>query len=263
MLLLPKTLQRYIYMGHSSHRIPMERWQEISDTQPWKKDLQVTREDERKTKVRSRTGATPQGESWKKKYSCTMRSPLTGSRTEKELWSLRGEHSSMFAAARTQRYLCRGLLYLAVLNLWCVPACMCRGWVLKLGLQQTERLKERPGLGCTDSPRGWRVVWATTMGVHRRDPGLLQKQSTLVQQPRKGGAGNCQSSLFLTLSPGLLGHQVPAGCPHTEVELKAEPFPRAAVQLWICATTTGFVNSVPGAHPSGQQVLLWLGQVWP
>ena len=67
-----------------------------------------------------------------------MRSPLTASRTEKELWSLRGEHSSVFAAARTQRYLCRGLLYLAVLNLWCVPACMCRGWVLKLGLQQTQ-----------------------------------------------------------------------------------------------------------------------------
>ena len=80
----------------------------------------------------------PRERAGKKKNSCPMSSPLTGSRTEKELWSLRGEHSSVFAAARTQRYLCRGLLYLAVLNLWCVPACMCRGWVLKLGLQQTQ-----------------------------------------------------------------------------------------------------------------------------
>ena len=154
-------------MWNSSHRITTEHWQNISYNQSCKKHHHVTGQDEREKK-RNWDSTYTLGECCETGEFLSPWEPpsLAGrsARTERERQRFRGECSNWLVAGRAERDQHSHGHPAALPSLRHASAGVCRGWVLKFGLQRTN-LGRGLGLALRRQPKETGVWPRPQLGV--------------------------------------------------------------------------------------------------
>lgn len=108
--------------------------------------------------------------------------------TDGELQKLR-ECSIQLEAGRTERNQHRWSLPRCYTSQPQTPACWCSWWLGAETRASLDRPRERTWFGCMETAqRSWSVVYVTTGGVHRTEPGSATG-ALLLTRVQRGGCG--------------------------------------------------------------------------